>query len=437
MPFVFVHGVNVRTAEDDPENDRNSYEKEQAARNRLIKSYLLKPLGASIPGADKMEIVSPYWGKYGAKFRWGLATVPRTRFIDHYGGDDEAPPLADFELTEMLLRASTQPENDLGRKPAPTLRNAAITDPVGFLQTVLAPVLNAEWRLLREEDDQTESGRMEAELLMAAGDVATDGNVMSDVAAAGTDDEVADLLQHALSERLRVRVREGRGEIPVRIDEYGEGSLSQAFDRIGDLFLRIRDKPGRLGTLPLLEHFRQDLHLNLARFVGDIFQYLRQREGSVGPGPIVKEVLGAIERATRSAPEGEPLIIMTHSMGGNILYDIITHYAVTLRVDAWISVAAQVGQLEEMKFFLESDPHIEGPMKVDGLRPRVRYWLNIYDPADPFAFLAEPVFSDAEDLLFKTSSSVKASHGAYFMRLGFYELVAQRLEAALRRQSPI
>jgi hypothetical protein len=436
MPFVFIHGVNVRTAEDDPGNDRNSYEKDQAARNRLIKSYLLKPLAASVPGADKMEIVSPYWGKYGAKFRWGLATVPRTRFIDHYGGDDETTPLADIELAEMLSNASGEPENDLGQEPAPTLRNAATADPIGFLQTVLAPVLNAEWLLLRDEDDQIESGLIEAELLMAADDVARDEKLMSDVAAAATDDEVADLLRDAISARLHARVRERPGEIPTYVEEYGEDRFSQARDRIGDLFQRIKGKSGRLATLPLLGHFREDLHLNLARFVGDIFQYLRHREGSAEPGPIVKEVLGAIEEAIRSAPDGEPLIVMTHSMGGNILYDILTHYAVSLRVDAWISVAAQVGQLEEMKFFVKSDPNIEGPMKIGGLKPRVRCWLNIYDAADPFAFLAAPVFSDAEDLLFKTSSSVKASHGAYFMRLGFYKLVSQRLEAALRGQRP-
>lgn len=434
MPFVFVHGVNVRTAEDDPGNEHNSYIKDKAARNRLITNYILTPLAALMPGAETMKIVSPYWGKHGAKFRWGLATLPKTRFIDHYGIEDETTPFADFELAEMLSSASDQPENDLAQEMAPTLRSAAIADPAGFLQAILAPVLNGEWPLLREEDDRTESGQLEAELLMAADDVARDQKVMSDVAAASSDDEVADRLQDALSGRLRIRVQRSRDATPNGIDEYGEGTLSQAFDRIGDLFLRIKSRPARLGTLPLLAHFRQDLHLNLARFVGDIFEYLRQRETSVGAGPIVGEVLGAIEQAIRSAPDEEPLIIMTHSMGGNIVYDIVTHYAPTLQVDAWISVAAQVGQLEELKFFRKSDPRIEAPRKISGLHPRVGCWLNVYDAADPFAFLAEPVFSDAEDILFKTSSSVSASHGAYFMRLGFYDLVREQLEAAFRRR---
>jgi hypothetical protein len=134
----------------------------------------------------------------------------------------------------------------------------------------------------------------------------------------------------------------------------------------------------------------------------------------------------------RSHPQ-EPLIVVTHSMGGNIVYDILTHFAPELEVDAWISVGSQVGQFEEMKLFRASDPGIVKPSKVRGLKPHVKYWLNVYDPVDLFGFLAAPVFRDLdEDFLFRTGAGDLQSHGAYFKRPRFYREVFSRLERVLQ-----
>lgn len=433
MPFIFVHGVNTRKAQDDPGNPKNSYEKDETARTKLIRSKILLPLGSQVSGAETMNIVSPYWGHHGAKFRWNLASVPKTKYLDDLG-PDSGTPLSDSEFIEMLgtIPAAYRVEPQL--EQASPLKRAAREDLSEFLQIVLAPILTGEWPVLVDEDEPSASGNMEAELLLVADDVAHDVGIVADVARASTDEALTDLLEFAIRTRLRERLRGDRSSTLSEIDEYGEGMFSRAAGRVSDLFDRVKDRAARFATVPFLAHFRPDLHLNLARFVGDVFQYLREREGSGDAGYIVREVLSTLREATRMAPNGEPLIVMTHSMGGNIFYDIVTHYATDLVVDAWISVGTQVGQLEEMKFFCRSNPDVAAPERVGGVKPSVRYWLNVYDPADPFAFLAEPIFADVEDVRFKTGSSVRGSHSAYFVRPEFYDLVAEKLKGALDRR---
>jgi len=140
-------------------------------------------------------------------------------------------------------------------------------------------------------------------------------------------------------------------------------------------------------------------------------------------------VLDAIRTVQDDRP-GEALVVVTHSMGGNVLYDLLTDFAPDLELDAWVSVGGQVGQFEEMKLFRRSDPDLGAPHKVSGLAPRVGTWLNVYDPADALSFRAEPIFADARDALFKTGASVFKAHGDYFKRPRFYRLVREHLESA-------
>jgi hypothetical protein len=180
-----------------------------------------------------------------------------------------------------------------------------------------------------------------------------------------------------------------------------------------------------------LDQWREGLHQNFTRFLGDVFVYLNERDGLGGtlPETIVQRVLGAIEGAPRADPS-EPLIVVTHSMGGNVFYDIVTHYAPALQIACWISVASQVGPFEEMKLFKESQRTLGQPDHVAAL-PNVGHWLNVYDPADVLSFLAEPVFTGPNDVLLKTGESTLKAHSEYFNRPRFYEIVLEHLQQAL------
>ena len=211
------------------------------------------------------------------------------------------------------------------------------------------------------------------------------------------------------------------------------GSTSTV-DRARELFARTLGAPGRVATIPLLQLKRESLNRRLVRFLGDVFVYLKERGDEASPGKIILAVREAIEKAPRKSDD-EPLIVISHSMGGNIIYDLVTHFNPQLRIDIWVSVAGQVAVFEEMKLFCHSDPQIKAPSKISGLRPQIKYWLNLYDPADPLSFRVAPVFAEVDaDLPYLTGSSALKAHGEYFGRATFYDLVRDHIRKALARR---
>jgi hypothetical protein len=105
---------------------------------------------------------------------------------------------------------------------------------------------------------------------------------------------------------------------------------------------------------------RPTLNEFVSYFVGDVFTYLTARERSDGgPGAIPERFLHALRDAHRSKTENsEKIVIASHSMGGQIVYDALTHFAARepeladLQVDHWITCGAQVSLFAEMRLFL-------------------------------------------------------------------------------------
>ena len=444
MPVVFVHGVNTRDGD-------AGYFTDLAARKELIKRLILKPLKAKGPRFGNLEIVNPYWGCHGVNFHWEHETLPKIESaLDYLGAEDEAAtPQADLEMA-LTLKQTAKPTakaagslDQLGAADGELLA-AARKDLPRFVEAVLAPVILSEQPLdVGDGASPEEIGIREAVLVEAADDVANDPAVKEKVKQANTDDEVVELLKTAVQERFKkLAAGAPSAALPANAAKPKGGVLDElgtigdiwhgTWDRIGELFDRTKDAPRRVATTLALNKWRTDVHNNMTRFFGDIFVYLNKRSDRQAPGPIVATVLDALRNTPRHHAQ-EPLIVITHSMGGNIFYDILTYYAPDLKVDAWISVASQVGQFEEMKIFRTCDETIRKPDHVRGLKPRVGYWLNVYDPVDPFGFLTKPVFEDVdEDLLFRTGSGDMKAHSAYFKRPRFYRTVCAKLEGALK-----
>ena len=85
-----------------------------------------------------------------------------------------------------------------------------------------------------------------------------------------------------------------------------------------------------------------------------------------------------------------------------------------------------------MKLFKSSDKKVGQPAKVKSLKPRLGYWLNVYDPADSFSFLVNPVFDGVDqDVKFSTGVSAFKAHTEYFGRASFFELLRAHIEKAL------
>ena len=69
--------------------------------------------------------------------------------------------------------------------------------------------------------------------------------------------------------------------------------------------------------------------------MGDVMTYLVHRGTPKDPGEIVSIVLKKLREAKNNTPDHgrDPLIVIAHSMGGNIVYDILTSYAPDLKID--------------------------------------------------------------------------------------------------------
>ncbi|MFE3495063.1 hypothetical protein ACFXOS_18660 [Streptomyces sp. NPDC059175] len=159
--------------------------------------------------------------------------------------------------------------------------------------------------------------------------------------------------------------------------------------------------------------------------------YFAQRDAAEA-GAIVALVVEDLEKASRHAVEhGEPLIVVAHSMGGNIVHDVLSHYRPDLRVDLLVTAGTQVGLFEELKLFRSSAPSLTcaGGGKVPPL-PNVGRWINVVDPADPLAFAAAPVFAGAEDLRFDTGAWW--AHGGYITSPYFHHRVGVCVAEGLR-----
>ena len=143
-------------------------------------------------------------------------------------------------------------------------------------------------------------------------------------------------------------------------------------------------------------------------------------------------MLSELHAASAAKTDGDDkLIVIAHSFGGEIVYDILTKFDPGLSIDVLITVGSQVGLFEEMKLYLASDdmyPDDAGHAKVP-MPSNLKRWLNVFDPNDVLSFLAEPIFAGVQDFKYDTGFSTLQAHGGYFLRPSFYSRLAARLSA--------
>jgi hypothetical protein len=170
------------------------------------------------------------------------------------------------------------------------------------------------------------------------------------------------------------------------------------------------------------------LHATFAQFLGDVFVYLNKRGDAQSPGSIISSIVAGLESGIRERAESkEPLVVVAHSMGGNIVYDILTHFRPELAIDHFVTVGSQVAVFEELKLFKVSDRAIPNERVKRVPKPvSVGRWLNIFDHSDLLGFAAEKVFEGVEDFEYDTGSTFKA-HSPYFSSPIFHYHLAGRL----------
>jgi hypothetical protein len=167
--------------------------------------------------------------------------------------------------------------------------------------------------------------------------------------------------------------------------------------------------------------------------VGDVFLYLREGERRAA---IRARVADALTQAHARAKAGNgPLIVLGHSMGGVILYDMLTDPAgaglsANFKADVLMTVGSQPGFFEELKLFAASDLQVgsDKPRKL-AAKPAADHWWNVYDPVDILSFRCAPIFDGAEDFVFSSVTGLIDAHTSYFTRPRFHARLKERLAA--------
>ena len=428
MPLVFVHGVTVRK--------ENGYEENVKERDGYFRDIALQ----GVPGIARpleVTILNPFWGDAAAHFYWNHACLP-TAHVEAFGGEDAA-------FAEII--AETAPDIDLtGENFLLPLARESLPRAVDCLWAAATFVPTSA-------DDVA--------ALMAAGARAAayaeanpSPNWLQDV----TDDD--DLVETLLAELDRWQ----QGPAPrtesfgtagdvynrlkgavIKLGESAKELGAEAAKLVKDLGVAAGRTATELGSAaarvvinPIVGAVRPWLHRKFSLFLGDVFAYLDLRDKKGADSPIIRTVAGALREAhgKRAPGKDEPLIVVAHSMGGNISYDVLSHFLTEqdVQVDLFLTVGSQVGLFEELKLFRGSDRSVPHPgKKLVSLPPTIKRWLNVYDPADSLGYAVAAIFEGASDFAFSTQSSALSAHGMYFYRRHFHERLNARLRKELSR----
>lgn len=390
MPFVFVHGVNNRKGAD--------YDREEQVR-----AAFLREIVAPVVGIDPTHpVFAPYWGGGGVSFWRDLEVIPKGRGIETFGIDDkELPPSLGIGVAEGAIQSGDTFDVLARRRPdvAIDLLFDAVLQEARSGAEIKA--VAAAYRLAQNRLTDPATPWLDTSTKLDVLDQIFD--VISPYKAGG-DETFGCSLWGLLEEGAK------------RLALLGPDQLSHA----------------------VVAASRRPLTHKVATFIGDAFRYLTERGDGTAPGAIAASVLQSLHEASElSREKGEPLVVICHSFGGEIAYDILTHYAQgsDLEIDVWVTVGSQVGLFEEMSLLWTSPGRSDRnavPREAISSPQRAKRWLNIIDTNDVLGFLVLPTFTGAvpntvHDFKYNTGFPVTGAHSGYFKWPSFYKRLAQRI----------
>ncbi|MFG2630696.1 hypothetical protein [Streptomyces sp. NPDC048473] len=405
MALVHMHGIGNREAED---------EERAALRDSWFRLALLPAAGCRSPEAP---ILNPHWGALLSPPAWNWASL----CVDGVESLGDERSAIDDSVAEMVVGVvAAEPDVAEGR----VLVTAARKSLLAALELLAASV---DARSAEERDTLVVfCARAVAYWVWKTGE-GRHGDGVEFFAWIGEIEGDIDFLDR-LAEELNLwqgKLDDGSGPRDA-LDEWEAfggmlvpRSARAAVRRMNAAFAKTIAG----GVMAVSRRFTPKGALLFA----DVAGYLAGRGSVERPGPVMELVGNALHCAADAAREnGDPLIVVAHSMGGNIVHDVLSLYRPDAHVDLLVTVGTQVGLFEELKLFAASDPAVPSPhvARVPML-PNVTRRTNVVDVRDPLAFVAGPVFADAEDLVF--DSGALLPHGAYLTSPDFHRRLARRI----------
>lgn len=401
MPVVFLHGVNNRQGA--------SYEAGRLAKEAFLKRHLG---GARINGrkvsADP-NVLFPYWGDLATTFAWNMASLPK-------GGVEALGGNADIITREEVAQIRDVLAGSGGKEPITALAKREFTLAVDAVSALALA-------------EATPGGEADAARFVVAVQAYASANLApSWVAGINSDANfIAKLVAEASGPVAHAALGGGPFHAITNSVSAGVAKLKQA---AAHLVGPAIDTAGDFASTKLLAYSRQPLNGILGRFFGDVFIYLSTRGDGAGPGLIPAKVLVDLDAAAAEAvAQDEPLIIIGHSMGGVIMFDLLSSFRPNLACDLFVSVGSQVAHFEEMKLYLGSDKAVTAPNKAR-TPANIKHWINVYDEVDIFSYACKPVFDRVDiDAPYDTQTYVVKAHSAYFEQDRFYGRLRTRIDA--------
>ncbi|MHA7288782.1 hypothetical protein ACX80V_03920 [Arthrobacter sp. MDT3-24] len=430
MPIVYVHGVATR---DNSSGYRESWE----AIETLLREYIA-PVITDRPDDVAVEIA--YWGDLAASTPLGGLARPRGRLFGLGAGDGDrvsAALMAEFagsfdplglpsgHLAQPDRLAPSGPAQavdastlrDLGSDELSDLLIAAMPeDPASFAGTQVG-----------DADASAAAQRRMAAWAIAADEVARDPSTRAGVEECEDLDAEVDYFFGLVEARYQ-----GPTDSLIGLGA-GQGWPSAWRQRVSESVSRLTHVPGFVLSRAMAE-VRGPLNDAVTTFLGDVFVYLAGRGTPGDPGPIPAAVLETMRRAAshRLVPD-EPMIVVTHSMGGQIIYDLATSFlerepdAAQLRIDFWCAAASQVGLFQELDLFVSHPPRNQAAPAPS--RDRLGHWWNVWDYNDFLSYSAAGIVEGVNDESYSSGLSLLSAHGGYLKRPSFYRRFAEKLRA--------
>lgn len=404
MPIVFVHGVNTRKIADyeahrPPRKREDTYDEQIESIKRKLSRHTLPLLPERY---RRMPILDAYWGNLGARFPRGMAALPRDD-AEHFGGVDEIP-------VPLLEAAARRQGFGRGRVLLPVAQDS-LDDLVDLLWSVADDGGDATLR------EQLTGLAMDALNYVSEHPSSGGGN---DWLTEGPTDR--DLLELFIK---KVEENAGRGTTGETFGGGGDrrwDPIRTAQQRIEQMWRATANLTGEQLARVRFSRFGE----GMGYFFGDVAQFLRNRT------EIINQVAGVLEAAPRTE-EDEPLVVIAHSMGGNIVYDILAHHRPDLRCSVLVTVGSQVGLFEELELFKSAAGGASAstaPARAS--KPKnLEHWLNVYDTSDVLGYAAGRVFTGVVDYEFPTGKIAHWSHSGYIKGESFYRRLGDRLRDLL------
>ena len=393
MPVIFVHGVATRQTP--------AYKAEVAQRDQLFERLVMAP-------GD--QIFDPDWGSQAAQPVKG-GWVPRRGATETFSMG--APVLAANAPSVATAVAQTHPDQAVDLAFGSLLAQDAKAS-AGQGDPKLAP-------------DEVEAFVQAVRYLEGAPD------------RTAFDDHATDAqFSSTLAGEIARANRPAAGAAAAAVEPLGPG-LTGVFQKIGGALKAATDPLRNIASDTLLSVIREPLSNKVALFLGDIFVYLRWREVDGEKGTynrILSPIIADLAKAVQARRPGDKLIVVGHSLGGVILYDLLSdarcladirqQAGADLQIDHLVTVGAQEGLFADLGLYATAlTPTTTLP------RPAcVADWMNVFDYTDVLSFKAEGFFSDVKDYEFDNVSGVLDAHTAYFQRPSFYARLRARLGGA-------